>query len=87
MTDIGFGAEFGNVAHPADVRGAFGDGDGAAGIKQVEGVRGFQNLFVGRQRQLGAHQVLRLLLVGTEGGEQEVGVGVLEIVKSEAKRS
>ena len=40
------------VADAADVGGALGDRDGAARVEQVEGVRGLQHLFVGRQRQL-----------------------------------
>ena len=43
-------------------------------------MRRLQHLFVGGQRQLGTHQVLRLLFVRAEGVEQKFDVGMLEVV-------
>ncbi|MPM97127.1 hypothetical protein SDC9_144300 [bioreactor metagenome] len=43
-------------------------------------MRGLEHLLIGRQRQLGFHQVLGLLFVRAEGGEQKLGVGMLEVV-------
>src|SRR5574343_124910 len=75
---LGDGAR--QVADAADVGGAFGHADGAAGVEQVEGVRGLEHLLVAGQRELLAHQVLGLLLVRGEGGQQELDVAVLEVV-------
>jgi hypothetical protein len=41
----------GQVADAADVAGALGDADGAAGIQQIEGMGAFQAVFIGRQHQ------------------------------------
>jgi hypothetical protein len=51
LFDPGGGAEFTQVADAADVALAFGDGDGAAGVHQVEQVAGLQDLVVGGQDQ------------------------------------
>ena len=67
--------------HPADVGGALGDADHAAGVQQVEQVARLQALVVGRQRQGGVAREQRLALglgVG-ELAEQPLGVGRLEI--------
>jgi hypothetical protein len=82
---LGHGAR--QVADAADVGGALGHADGAARVQQVEAVGGLEHLLVGRQRQLLLHQVLGLLLVRAEGGEQEVGVGVLEVVGADCSTS
>ena len=50
-----FTAEF---ADARNIGGAFGDADGTAGVKKVEGVSGLKNHFVGRQRELEFHQAL-----------------------------
>ena len=39
---VGLGDGAGQIADAADVGGALGDRDGAAGVEQVEGVRGLQ---------------------------------------------
>src|SRR5574343_788286 len=75
---LGDGAR--QVADAADVGGALGHADGAARVEQVEGVRGLEHLLVAGQRELLAHQVLGLLLVRGEGGQQELDVAVLEVV-------
>ena len=49
MFDVGHGAGLTEVADAADVALAFGDGDGAAGVHQVEQVRRLQDLVVGGQ--------------------------------------
>src|SRR5688572_33280052 len=48
---IGFGAGARQRAHAQDVALAFGHRDRAAGVEQVEAVRGLADLFVGGQRQ------------------------------------
>ena len=76
----GDGGGFGEGAHAQDVALALGDGDGAAGVQQVEGVRGFQRLFVGGQRQPGFCQLQRHFFGGFELGKEAVHVGVFEVV-------
>ncbi len=68
------------VANAADVGGAFGDGNRAASVEQIEAVRRLEYLFVSGQRQLRGHQRLGLLFMRGEGGQQKVHIAVLEVV-------
>ena len=43
-------------------------------------MRGLEHLLVGGQRELLRHKVLGLFLMGPKGGEQELGIAVLEVV-------
>jgi hypothetical protein len=66
--------------HAADVGGALGHGNGAARVEHVEAVRGLHDLLVGRQRELQRDQALRFRFVVGKLGEQQIGVGMLEVV-------
>src|SRR6267143_2202093 len=55
---VGLGHGTCERADATDVRGAFGDGDGAARVEQIEGVRALQDHFVGRQHALRLDQAL-----------------------------
>lgn len=73
---------FGQGANAQNVALTFGDGDGFTRIQQVEVVGGFQNTFVGWQRQriFQRQQLLRFFFVLFEVGEQEVYIRVFEVV-------
>lgn len=60
----------------------FGDGDGFMCIQQVEVVSCFQNMFVGWQWQWGfqCQQLLGFFFILFEVGEQEVDVGIFEVI-------
>ena len=68
-------AQVGQRAHAADVGGALGDADGAAGVEDVEGVGALQAVVVGRQRQPELEEPLALRLVGVEEAEEHLRVG------------
>ena len=74
-----------NVADAADVGGALGHADGAACIEQIKGVRGLQQLLVGRQGQVLLHQVLGLLFMAGEGQQQELDIGNARSCSSTAR--
>ncbi len=72
-------AGFSKVPHAADIAGAFGDADDAAGIEQVEEVAGLDALVVGRQGEVAAQEGGAFGLgLGEVAGEQG-GVGVFEV--------
>ena len=50
------------VADAADIGGVLGHRDGAAGVQQVERVRGLQHLFISGQRQARAKELPPALL-------------------------
>ena len=76
--ELGDGA--GEVAHPADVRGALGHGDRPARVEQVEGVRALEHLVVGRERQRSLDERAALGLVLVEAAHEHVDGRLLEVV-------
>jgi hypothetical protein len=78
----GLGAALREVTDAADEALAFGGGDHAAGVQQVEDVAGFQRLLVGgeRQRLFEGEEFLADLLAVAEPALQHFGVGVFEVV-------
>src|SRR5438067_2386987 len=87
----GVAARLRERAHPADIGGALGDADNAAGIEQIEQVACLQALVVGRQRQLwpvgtrlpGTQQRVALPLGILEMLGQDAGISALKIVGGE----
>src|ERR1019366_8931408 len=69
-------------ADAADVGSALGDADGAARLEQIEAVRRLQHLLVGGRRELQVHEQPGFALVRGEGGEQELDVAGLEVVRA-----
>src|SRR6266567_2277600 len=76
----GFAAGFGERAHAPDIGRAFRHADDAAGIEKIEIVTRLQTLVIGGKRQPRTEQAFALLLRVGEMAEQNLGVGVLEIV-------
>ena len=70
----------GEVADPANRRGAFRHRDHAAGLQQVEGVAALQDEVQGRGGQLLRHQVRGLGLIDREQLLEPLRVGGLEVV-------
>src|SRR4029450_433788 len=70
----------GEAPNPSDVGGALRDGDGAAGVEQVEGVRALQHLVIGRARGPPRHELAAFGLVLVEAAPEDVDRGKLEVV-------
>ena len=70
----------GQGADPADIGGAFRDGDGAAGIQQIERVRALHALVIGRPRQSHFHERAAFLFVIIEMLEEHGRVAAVEVV-------
>src|SRR5690606_12853908 len=64
LRQVTFGHRLRQPAHAQDGALAFGDGDRAARVEQVEAVRGLHHLLVGRQRQAQLDQAQGLGLAG-----------------------
>ncbi|ABV16057.1 hypothetical protein CKO_05014 [Citrobacter koseri ATCC BAA-895] len=73
---------FGQGANAQDVALTLGNGDGFTRIQQVKAMGGFQNTLVSRQRQrvFQRQQLLCFFLILFETGEQEIHIGVFEVV-------
>ena len=76
----GFAAGFGEGSHASDIGGAFGHRNHAARIEQIEIVARLQALVIGGQREARREQAFAFLLRVGEMAEQNLGVGMLEIV-------
>ncbi|ABU79351.1 hypothetical protein ESA_04170 [Cronobacter sakazakii ATCC BAA-894] len=79
---VGFGHGFGQRADTQNVALALGHRDSLARVQQVEAVGGFQNTFISRQRQrvFQRQQLLSFFFVLLKAGEQEIHVGVFEVI-------
>src|SRR5215469_9335003 len=76
-------AAFGKSADAADISRTLGHGNNAAGIEQIEGMARLDTLVISGERQGPREQRLALFLGIEKMAEQELGVGVLEIVRGE----
>ncbi len=52
LADVAFGTQPRQFAYPPDEAGAFRHADGPARVQQIEGVRAFQGVVLGREDQL-----------------------------------
>ena len=75
----GFGTGLCQRAHAADIGLPLGDADHAAGVQQVEEVRGLEALVVGGQGQLALQDQLAVAFRVLEVAEEDLGVGDLEV--------
>src|SRR5271154_70581 len=74
-------AGFRQRTDPSDISSAFRHRDHAAGVEKVESVTRLDALVVGRQRQLLVEQTLAFLFGVREMPKQNLGVGMLEIMR------
>lgn len=68
-----------DISDPADETGPFRHTDSLAGIKQVETVRAFQAVVIGRQDQPLVQQFQGFALAGVEQRKQKIDVGFFVI--------